>query len=214
MDQLSKKNIATIVMLIGSYLVFQAIADVGATKFVQLGNFVMPAGVFVFTITFTIRDMIHKRLGKYWAQVSIVVAGILNVLMALFLFIVSKLPAPDYYQLNDAWSQIFSIVPAITLGSITSEVISELVDTEVYHTMRQRFSHFPQWLRVLVSNFISLPIDSLIFSLLAFSLLPYIFGGEILPISVAISLTLGQIVWKAIVTIISMPLIYLVKEKR
>lgn len=177
-----------------------------------MAGITLPAGSIMFAFTFTLRDLIHKRLGKYWAQSVIIVSGGFNIIQAFYLWAMSKLPYPEFFELGEAWNAIFAIVPAITLGSIIAEIISELVDTEVFHFVWNRFPTFPQWGRVLASNAVSLPLDSLLFATFAFVILPPIFGAEPLPWAVAWSLVVGQITWKAIVTLVSMPAIYLVKE--
>lgn len=202
----------TITALISTYILCQAVADIGATKLVSVAGIVIPGGTFVFTVTFTLRDMLHKRLGKNWARASIIMAGILNLFMAGYLTFIARLPAPPFYGF-DQWDSIFAFVPAITLGSIAAEVVSELVDTEVYSIWKNRLPKAPQWSRVLVSNAVSLPVDSLIFATLAFVVLPPLFGQEALPFSAALALVGGQIIFKAIVTVISMPFIYLVKDE-
>jgi uncharacterized integral membrane protein (TIGR00697 family) len=205
-------KVKTVVFLVGLYICCQMIADVGATKLVQIGDYVIPGGTFVFTLTFTLRDLIHKRLGREWARWSIVVAAVCNVVMAFYLSSVSRLSSPVFYELNDAWQAIFSIVPAITIASIVAEFISELLDTEVYQLWKSRFSSYPQWTRVIASNAVSLPVDSLVFGLLAFVVLPPVFGAESLPVVAALSIVSGQILFKALVTVISLPAIYLVDE--
>lgn len=207
------RTIWAVVALVASYVLFQAVADVGATKLIEIAGITMPAGTFVFAITFTLRDMLHKRLGKQWAQAAIVVAGLLNIVQAAYLAIMARVPAPVYYANAEGWNAIFAVVPAIALGSIIAEMVSELIDTEIYSFWKNRFGHLPQWTRVLVSNVISLPIDSLIFATMAFVVLPPLFGAEAVPFFVALSLTGGQIVFKGIVTLVSLPGIYLVKEK-
>lgn len=213
MKNISFKTILTIVLLLGAYLICQAIADVGATKMIVVANVVMPGGTLIFALTFTLRDMLHKRLGKQWAQAAIITAGLMNILQAGYLLLIAKIPAPNFFVNGDAWDTIFAIVPAITLGSIAAEVVSELIDTEIYHYWTNRFNHWPQWTRVLISNVVSLPIDSLVFGLLAFVILPPLFGAESTSVSIALSLVSGQIIYKAIITVISMPGIYLVKDK-
>jgi hypothetical protein len=52
-----------------------------------------------------------------------------------------------------------------------------------------------------------------IFASLAFLILPSLFGGEALPLAAIPSIIGGQILFKAIVTVVSMPMIYLVKEQ-
>jgi uncharacterized integral membrane protein (TIGR00697 family) len=84
-------------------------------------------------------------------------------------------------------------------------VISELIDTEVYHFWVSRITRKYQWARVLTSNAISIPIDSLIFCWGAF--------GLMLPNSVVWSIFFANIIVKGLVTVVSLPAIYLVKEK-
>jgi len=92
----------------------------------------------------------------------------------------------------------------IVIASIVAELISELVDTEVYHWFVSKITKNKQWLRVLISNSVSIPIDSIIFCLLAF------YGT--MPLGVVISIVITNIIVKLIVTLISLPSIYLVKN--
>ena len=208
---MNKKTVFAIVMLISAYVVCQAIADVGATKMTEVYGVIIPGGTLIFALTFTLRDLIHKRLGKEWARAAIIAAGLMNIVQAGFLAWVAKLPYPPFYA-GEAWANVFAIVPAITVASIAAEVISELIDTETYHAWRTKFPKAPQWSTVLVSNAVSLPIDSVIFGVLAFTLLPPLFGADALPFAIAMSLAFGQMAFKAAVTVASMPLIYLVKD--
>lgn len=210
---MNKKTIWAITALVGGYIFCQMLADVAATKIIQLGAITIPAGTFVFTITFTLRDMLHKRLGREWARSAIFMAGALNVVMALYMRWMASFPSPVFFELAAEWGEIFAIVPSIVIASITAELVSQLIDTEIYHAIRHRFTGKMQFVRVLISNALSLPVDSVIFAFGAFSILPLFLGGHILPTSVIWSMVLGQIIWKGAVTIVSLPGIYLVKER-
>jgi len=201
-----------IVFLVGAYVLAQAVADVGATKMVELWGIVLPAGSLMFAFTFTLRDLVHKRLGVRWARAAIAAAAMFNVVQSLYLAGMARLPAPLFFAQGEAWGQIFALIPSITLASIIAELVSELIDTEVYDFWRRKLAGLPQWTRVLASNAVSLPLDSLIFGILAFNLLPRVFGGDVTPVPVALQVVAGQIVWKAIVTVVSIPGIYLVRE--
>ena len=209
-----KKNaIWSIVLLVGGYILCQAVADVGATKFVQIGNTVLPAGSLIFAVTFTLRDLLHKKLGREWARATIVCAGLFNIVQAAYLAGMAALPYPEFFQLGEAWSAVFAIVPSITVASIIAEVTSELVDTEIFHFWRTKVKKLPQWSAVLVSNMVSLPLDSFVFGTLAFVVLPGFLGGHAMPFLTAMILVGGQIVWKAVITVVSLPAIYLVNEQ-
>lgn len=211
---MNRKMIYMIVLIIGTYVAAQLLADVSATKLVQIGKVVMPGGSLIFALTFTLRDVVHKRLGREWAHAAIAVAAGLNIGVAAYLYLVAQLGWPEFYAHGEAWGSIFALVPAITLGSIAAELVSQSVDTEIYHRWKLRFADAPQWTRVLVSNAVSIPVDSIVFTALAFVLLPPLFGAEAMPLANAIGrLASGQVLYKALVAIISIPLIYLVKDE-
>ena len=130
--------------------------------------------------------------------------------MALYFIFVIKLPPESEWAAaggQRAWEFIFGIVPRIVFASIIAEVFSELVDTEVYHWWVNGIGmNKPQWLRVVVSNSISIPIDSLIFPLIAFS--------GILSLNVLFIMFLSNILVKAVITAASFWMIYLVPEKK
>ena len=91
------------------------------------------------------------------------------------------------------------------LASIVAEVISELIDTESYRLWVERVTTKYQWARVLVSNLVSIPIDSLIFTYIAF--------WGVLPPAVVFSIFHSNMIIKGITTLISIPGIYLVPER-
>ncbi len=206
--------VRSIVMLVGAYITCQLIADIGATRFVQVAGLSLSAGTFVFALTFTLRDMIHKRLGREWAHAAISAAALFNIFLAVYLWLMSLLPAPGWYQLSEGWNAIFSLVPAITIGSILAEFISEHVDTIVYHFWSTKLVRWPQWTRVLASNCVSIPVDSVVFCTLAFSIVPFLLGATTMPLMDALVYAAGgQIIFKVLITIASLPMIYLTKEQ-
>ncbi len=210
-----RKYAWSVVILVGGYIGLQLIADIGATRIVDVWGFAIPGGTFVFALTFTWRDALHKRLGKEWARAAILIAGAINLLMAGYFAWIGTIGVPVFIpqEVANAWVGIFAFVPAIVAGSILAEVTSEWIDTEVYHRLIDRFRGKMQFVRVLGSNAISLPIDSLIFASLAFVLIPPIFGGEPMPWGALPPIILGQIVFKALVTVISLPLIYVIPDQ-
>lgn len=195
---------ASAIVIIACYIGTQMIADIGSLKIALVAGFSVDGGTFIYPFTFTLRDLVHKRLGKKATRIVVIMAAVLNLIMALFFWIVSLLPQDPEWGLGAEFSAILGPVWRIVLASIIAEVVSELLDTEIYHLWRTRVTHRYQWLRVLVSNAISVPVDTLIFVLIAFAF--------VLPISVVFSIFLANIIVKYAITIISMPSIYLVKE--
>jgi hypothetical protein len=196
------KKTNLVIVLTAGYLLCQIIADVTASKMVDLFGIYVPAAVFIYALTFTLRDVVHKQLGKQQAVFMVLTAGGVNVLMAAyFMFTVWLKPAP-FWGNQEAYNLILGVVPRVVGASILAEMVSELIDTEVYH----RIKHLAPWKRVLGSNAVSLPIDSLIFVSVAFA--------GTMPLSALISVMLGQILLKAVITVISIPLIYVIPDRQ
>ncbi len=151
----------------------------------------------------------HKLLGRAAARAVIVAAGVVNLLMAGLFAFAAWLPPDPTWPLQREFVAVLTPVWRIVVASIVAEVGSEFADTEVYHlwvtrvASNLRFARY-QWTRVLVSNGVSVPLDSLIFSWGAF-------GGQ-LPAATVWSIFWANVLVKGAVTLVSLPGIYLVPE--
>jgi uncharacterized integral membrane protein (TIGR00697 family) len=196
------------IILCGFYLFFSFAGNIAATKVTYFGSLVMDAG-FIYALTFTWRDLIHKQLGKNAAITTIWLSAAINVIAALYFQLVVFMPAePSWAGAGGqaAWEFLFSLQFRIVLASIITALIAELIDTRVYHRWTAGWGrNRPQWSRVFVSNSISIPIDSLLFPLIAF------FG--VVSADAMVQMFWTNIIVKAIVTLLAFWTIYLVPEK-
>jgi uncharacterized integral membrane protein (TIGR00697 family) len=192
------------IILVSLYIAAQIISDVASLKIAVLFGLSIDAGTFIYPATFTLRDLVHKRLGKQAARLVIVLAGGINLSMAGFFAFSAWLPGDPAWGLTAEFSRVLGPVWRIVIASIAAEIAAEMVDTEVYHLWVTRVTRKHQWARVLVSNTVSVPLDSLIFCWAAF-------GGR-LPAPTVWSIFVANILLKGIVTVLSIPGIYLVRE--
>jgi queuosine precursor transporter len=176
------------VILCGLYLFFSLAGNIAATKVTYFGSLVMDAG-FIYSLTFTWRDLIHKQLGRNAAMTTIWLSAGINLIAALYFQLVVLLPAEPSWAASGGqaawsflfgiidtsgpgawWQAVFSLQMRIVLGSIITAVIAELIDTQVYHSWTAGWGkNRPQWARVFASNAVSIPIDSVLFPLIAFT---------------------------------------------
>jgi uncharacterized integral membrane protein (TIGR00697 family) len=187
-----------------AYVAAQMLADITSLKVVRFLGMSMDAGTFVYPITFTLRDLVHKMVGVKAARALIVTAAVINVVMAALFWLVSRLPGDPSVGPQTAFATVLSPVWRIVVASIGAEVLSELVDTEVYRLWVERVTERYQWMRVLLSNAVSVPLDSLVFAWGAF--------GGLLPAAVVWSIVLSNVLVKGATTLLSLPLIYAVPE--
>lgn len=194
-----------------AYIAAQMLSDIMSLKIALVAGFSVDAGTFLYPLTFTLRDLVHKLLGKSAARLLIVTAGTINLAMAGLLAFAAWLPADPTWPLQTAFASVLAPTWRIVIASILAEVLAELIDTEVYSLWLRHVTRRLQWSRVLASNAVSIPVDSLIFVWLAFGewggLLP---GG--LPDSTVWAIFWANVLLKGLVTLVSLPGIYLVPE--
>lgn len=196
--------IATI-LVTASYIAAQILADITSLKIVSIFGMSVDAGTLIYPLTFTIRDLVHKVAGRRAARIIILAAAVINLGMAGLFWLVSQLPYDPSAGPQPDWDAVLAPVWRIVIASILAEIFSELADTEIYHLWVTRITSSYQWLRVLVSNAVSVPLDSLIFVWAAF--------GGVLPTPVVWEIFGANILLKGAFTLISLPSIYLVREK-
>jgi len=202
-----------LIALTGTFILTLSLADLAATKFILIGGVVAPGGVFLFSIIFVVRDMLHKVAGQDYVRRTILVAAVLNLFVAAYFYFIAQLPAPEFFQLAEPWDAIFALAPAIVLASITAAVLSQLLNTYVYQRLWD--AGRPQWARVVGSNLASLPVDSVLFTGLAFVVLPPAFGADPIAFSDAVvRVASGQTLIKLAIVLAMTPMVYLVPDRQ
>lgn len=200
------ESVFTAVALVtAAYIAAQILADITSLRIVYLAGFSIDAGTLIYPFTFTLRDLVHKTAGIGTARRIVIAAGVINLFMAALFYLVARLPFDPQVGPQREFGIVLSPVWLIVIASIVAEVASELTDGEIYRLWVNRMGKRRQWLRVLVSNSVSVPLDSALFCTLAFL-------GR-LPFAVVLSIFWANWILKGICTLLSLPWIYLVRER-
>ena len=201
-----KNNLSFLtILIICSYIACQMISNISSVKIANVLSLAVDGGTFLYPLAFTIRDMAHKTIGKKNTQKLIIVSAIINIFTPIYFYIISQIPADKSWEFDEAFKITLSPVIRISIASIIASTLSEFVDTEIYHFFTTKITKKYQWLRVLISNAFSIPVDNFLFVAIAFF--------KVLPINALIGIFIFNFFVKYAVTIISVPMIYLVKEK-
>jgi hypothetical protein len=121
-------------------------------------------GTFLFGATFTQRDRLHYA-GRRWVYSTIAIAAFANVLM----------------------SSVLGVPMRIIIASFAAILLSETADTEIYQKLLQR-----SWfVRVAGSNAVSIPLDTFLFTLIAF--------WGVLPLDQILALLVGETLVKYLI---------------
>lgn len=192
-----------VIVIVAVYAAVQLLADIASLKIGVVFGLAVDMGTFIYPVTFTLRDLAHKVLGRRNARVLIVSAAFINLAAVLYLIGSARVPSDEGWGLGAEYAAIFTPIWRIVISSITAQIVSQLVNTEVYHWFLSRVTRRHQWLRSLISNTASIPLDNLIFVLGAFA--------WAMPWGTVWDIFLFNLAVKYVVMCFSIPLIYLTR---
>jgi len=181
------------------YILAVLLANLTATLFLPFEiapgtGILVSVGTLVFGITFTQRDRMHVR-GRPFVYKVILLSAVLNLAMLTSLrylwggWLLELLDARDWDWLQQATAMLMENGWRVFIASFLAIVIAESADTEIFHHYRDR-----SWVgRVTRSNAVSIPLDSILFNLVAFA------GSAYFPALVLAKVILGEVVSKFVV---------------
>jgi uncharacterized PurR-regulated membrane protein YhhQ (DUF165 family) len=161
-------------VLTGLYVGIVVMAQVGTNKIVDvpLTNLIAPGGTFLIGIALSMIEIAHwtapsRREGFVNAQVMVACGWVASAILAGYLAILNVLSPNDllFDRLAGTWR--------IVVASLLAFAVSETIDNSLGTWLRDRW---PDAARVLGTNAISVPLDSVVFLLVAFGSLEFIEG--------------------------------------
>jgi uncharacterized integral membrane protein (TIGR00697 family) len=144
--------------------------NVAATKlvYIQWLDIVVTPGVFIYPLTFLIVDMLNEFYGLRLARKAIFFAFASNALITVLLSTTSFLPGLSGWKLDEPYSEVMTHVSSVLVASSISFIFSEYVNSYLLNKIKQLTSSRFLFLRVFLSTFFAVIIDSFIFCFIAF----------------------------------------------
>ncbi len=88
-------------LLIATYVAAQILSDIGSLKIGVVAGLAVDMGTFIYPITFTLRDSVHKAIGKKLTRQLVIASGVINLLMTLFFLFAAKVPGDPSWGLQE-----------------------------------------------------------------------------------------------------------------
>lgn len=204
MQEVNENVLARGVVLAAALVGVTLIADIASLRIVMVAGLSIDGGTFLYPAMHTLRDLVHKTIGSKATKALIWGAAVVNIAMFVLFWFVSSLRPDLTVGPQMEFVTVLGPLWRIATAGLIAEILSQLADTWVYELWVTKVTTRYQWSRVWVTNFVSQPIDSLLFCWIAF--------GGLMPASVVWSIVLSNILIKGGTTLVSAPLIYSVPE--
>ncbi|MGC9151857.1 MAG: queuosine precursor transporter [Microbacter sp.] len=144
------------------------ISNLVAFKVVQIGMVVVPAGIFLFPLTYIINDCITEVWGYKKARLMIWLAFAMNFFAVFFYQFAIALPAAPFWPHQHAFATVLSQTPRMAVASLSAFLVGSFLNAYVMSNMKRSMNGAHFSLRAILSTAIGESADSTIFILIAF----------------------------------------------
>jgi queuosine precursor transporter len=171
-------------VLTSLYVAVVVSAQVGTNKIVDVPwtDLTAPGGTYLIGIALSLIELAHRtaptrREGFVNAQVMVACGFIGSALLAGYLAVLDRMSPDDalFHRLAGTWR--------IVLGSLVAFAVSETIDNSFGAWLRDRVHDA---VRVVATNAVSVPLDSVVFLLVAFGSLEFIEGQIVVKYAVTV----------------------------
>lgn len=191
------------------------ISNVLSTKLMEIGPLIVPGGVICYAVTYLMTDVIGEVYGKAAAG-QVVRQGLLcQVICMALIQLTLLLPGADK-AIDEAYNTALGMSLWFTLAGLIAYIISQTIDVEVFHHIRQRLilkGKGYRWVWNNVSTLSSQALDTIIFLGVAFGLgMKYLFDAS--TCGLLLRMMMSQYMVKAFLAILDTPFFYLMTRNR
>ncbi len=178
-------------------------------------DFNLSAGVIIWPVVFLTTDVINEYFGKRGVKKISFLTAFLIAYIFIMILAATELPPAAFwldvnnqgpngqpFDINFAFSKIFTQGLGIIIGSITAFLIGQLLDVYTFQALRRWTGSRKVWLRATGSTLVSQLVDSFVVLFIAF----YVFGNW--PFEQVMAVGIINYMYKFAVAILLTPLLY------
>lgn len=176
------------------------VSNIIAGKQIKLPfDLIMPAAVIVFPITYILSDIFSEVYGYKWSRKTNYLGLTMNLFAVIIFAIAIKIPAPVFYEHQEAFKTILGNTPRMLIASTLGLWMGDYLNDNVFKLMKKKYqsSHENYESRAILSSLVGQVGDSLIF-------IPIAFYGS-MPIEAMIKMVFTQALLKVGYEIIILP---------
>ena len=178
------------------------ICNIQTVKMAEILNFTTSLGNIAYASIFFATDIINEKYGfeenRKINNFSLIIMIVFTIFMTLFL----QFKPSSVDESQNALIQIFSVMPRITIASLTAYYLSQLTDAHLYRYLKQKYNKL--WISNNGSTIISQIIDSIIFVIIAFA--------GTMPIAIIGEIIITMILFKIVIAFLDTPFMYLINS--
>lgn len=159
------------IILSGIFITNAITAELIGGKLIEVNGVPMSIGILPWPIVFITTDLINEYFGKQGVKKISIITAILIAYTFFILFFAIKIPSAGISSITkEQFKNVFGQSQLIIIGSIIAFLVSQLIDTTLFHFLKNKTREKLLWLRSTGSTVISQLFDTFIVLGIAFYL--------------------------------------------
>lgn len=190
-----------------SYICFATIlANIAASKSIELFGLATSAGSVLFASTFLCTDILSEKHGKKASKKSVWLGLLISILWMVGTQVTILFNPSETDFIHESMKTVFGLVPRITIASLVAYIVSQLLDIFMYYFIWNKTGNnkSKMYLRIIGSTLVSQLVDTIIFVTIAFL--------NVHPFNVFIQILLTTYFFKIVVAFLSTPFAYIARN--
>jgi len=171
-------------------------SNVIGSKLVRLGEYVIPAGILIFPLSYVIGDVLTEVYGYRSARRVIWLGFFCNLLAVAAIWAAGVLPPAVVWTHQRAYEEILGYTPRLVAASFVAYLLGEFTNSFVLARLKMVTRGRWLWTRTIGSTIVGQGFDSLVFVGIAFA-------GTVPPrllLSIALTQWVAKCVYEALLT--------------
>jgi len=158
-----------LVVLASVFCVGLVVSNIIAGKlFVAPGGIILPAAVWLFPVVYIIGDVIPEVYGLATARRIILLGFAANLAAVAFFALTLALPAPGFWQGQEAFRTVLGFTPRLLLASLVGYLVGTNANAWVLVLIKRWTGGRWLWMRTIGSTIVGETLDSACFITIAF----------------------------------------------
>ncbi len=188
------------ILLVATFITTLIVSNIIAVKLMDIGGWILPAGIIIFPISYIIGDVLTEVYGYRRARQVIWLGFACNLLAIAAIWLAMVLPPAAFWDGQTAYEQILGYTPRLLVASFLAYLMGEFANSYVLARLKIMTQGRWLWTRTIGSTLIGQGLDSAVFLVVAFA--------GVLPTNVLVSAIVVQWLAKSVYEALATPFTY------
>jgi len=156
------------ILVVAGFITSLLIANIIAVKLMDIGGWILPAGVIIFPISYILGDVLTEVYGYRRARQVIWLGFACNLVAVGAIWLAQLAPPAVFWDGQAAYERILGYTPRILLASFLAYLVGEFANAFVLAKMKIATQGRWLWTRTIGSTVVGQGLDSAVFVSVAF----------------------------------------------